>query len=124
MTSKRDTIDAALALAENLHAGKVEPAGLDGELADTCRELFGQVVGERDPLWSLQVDVTRHAIALGALTADELSEWAAVIRQRAAEPTEAPNQSDVPAEGISFASGPHSPEIEGSKLVREPEGDT
>ena len=36
-----------------------------------CRELFGTVVGDGDPLWTLHADVARQAIALGALSADD-----------------------------------------------------
>lgn len=66
------------------------PAALDQAVADECRELFGTVVGPRDSLWPLHIDVCREALAFGALTVDELSEWLAVARSRAGEPISRP----------------------------------
>ena len=48
-----------------------------------CRELFGTVVGDGDPLWDLHRDIARQVLALDGVPADELSEWLAVARQRA-----------------------------------------
>ncbi|CAM3070168.1 hypothetical protein BST27_29690 [Mycobacterium intermedium] len=126
MTSKRDAILAALSLVENLDTGKIKPAELDAELVSACRALFGQVVGDGDALWSLHTDVCRQAIALGALTADELSEWVAVLRQRqrAGEPFSGPTLPDGTGEPDSSGSGPHSPEIAASEPLPEPEDDT
>lgn len=83
-TTKTDGISAAMGIAEGIAAGTVDPAALEAELAAECRALVGQVVGDGDPLWTLHVDITRQAIAAGALSADELSEWAAVVRRREA----------------------------------------
>ncbi|MGP4054135.1 flagellar hook-length control protein [Mycobacterium sp. 4D054] len=83
-TTKSDGITAAMSIAEDIAAGTVEPTTLESELADECRALFGVVAGPADPLWPLHVDITRQALAAGALSADELSEWAAVIRRREA----------------------------------------
>lgn len=121
--AKRDAITAAMDLAEDITSGKVDPAELDAELVDACRQLFGIVAGPDDPLFELQRDVTRQVLAAGGLTADELSEWGAVLRQRATEstgPSEPLRDHDVPGEGISFASGPHSDQIESSELGPEP----
>lgn len=121
MTTKRDAIDAALSMAEDINAGKINPANLDAELVDRCHELFGSVAGPADALWPLHVDVARQVLGLGGVAADELSEWLAVARQRTGEPPQAPNHPDVQAEGLSSASSPHSPEIEGAELAHEPE---
>jgi hypothetical protein len=86
--TKRDAIDAAMSVAEDVAEGKIDPAALDQAVADECREQFGTVVGPREPLWELHIGVCRQALALGALTADELSEMAGcgtLARRRAAE---------------------------------------
>ena len=44
--------------------------------------LFGVVAGPTDALWSLHVDIARQVLAKGGVSADELSEWLAVARQR------------------------------------------
>jgi hypothetical protein len=112
MTSARDVIDSALALAEDVHAGKIDPAGLDAELVDECRQLLGQVVGERDPLWPLHVDIARQVLGVGGLPADELSEWLAVARRRAQivpTPSAGFTAPDMPSGAESAVSEPHSP---------------
>ena len=62
--------------------GRVSIATVEQAAADRCRALFGTVAGPGDPLWTLHTDTARQAIALGAFTAAELSEWVAVLRQR------------------------------------------
>lgn len=84
--TKRDAVDAPMSVAEDVAEGRLVPSELERQAVAELRGLFGTVVGEGDPAWPLQVDVCRQAIALGALTADELSEWAAVFRQQAGEP--------------------------------------
>ena len=82
-TSGLDPVaDAALVLAKDAAEGRVSVATVEQAAADRCRALFGTVAGPGDPLWSLHTDTARQAISLGAFTAAELSEWAAVIRQR------------------------------------------
>ncbi|MDV6309695.1 flagellar hook-length control protein [Gordonia amicalis] len=85
-----DVITAAMSIASDAADGKLSPTDLQATAVAECRELFGTVIGEHDPLWSLHADVARQAIALGALSADELSEWAAVMRHRTGEPFEPP----------------------------------
>ncbi|WP_349268961.1 hypothetical protein MPNTM1_04183 [Mycolicibacterium parafortuitum] len=110
-TTKADSINAAMSIAEDVAAGTVDPAGLDQAVADECRALFGQVVGDGDPLWPLHRDITRQSIALAALSADELGEWQAVMRRReAADGSVEPGGSDMPGDAYSSASGPHSPD--------------
>lgn len=109
--TKRDAIDAAMAVAEDVAEGKIEPAALDQAVAGECRELFGTVVGDGDPLWDLHIDVCRQALALGALTADELSEWLAVARSRVGERVDTPEEPNDPPLALPPASGPFSPEI-------------
>jgi hypothetical protein len=85
-----DVITAAMSIASDAADGKLSPTDLQATAAAECRELFGTVVGDGDALWTLHADVARQAIALGALSADELSEWAAVMRRRTGEPSEPP----------------------------------
>ncbi|WP_373202356.1 flagellar hook-length control protein [Mycobacterium marinum] len=85
-----DVITAAMSIASEAADGRLDPAALQATAVAECRELFGTVVGDGDALWSLHAEVARQAIALGALSADELSEWAAVMRRRAGETVEPP----------------------------------
>lgn len=85
-----DVITAAMSIASQAADGRLAPAALQATAVAECRELFGTVVGDGDALWSLHAEVARQAIALGALSSDELSEWAAVMRHRAGEPLEPP----------------------------------
>jgi len=124
--AKRDAINAAMDLAGDISAGKVDPSKLDVELAERCRELFGIVVGPEDPLFELQRDVARQVLATGGLSVAEVLEWEAVLKRRAGtvEPPsrlETPDGPDTPGEGISSASGPHSPENEAPELETGPE---
>lgn len=86
-----DVITAAMSIASDAADGKLSPTDLQATAVAECRELFGTVIGDGDALWALHADVARQAIALGALSADELCEWAAVMRHRAGEPSEPPN---------------------------------
>lgn len=74
--------DAALILAKDAAEGRVGVADVEAVADARARALFGSVAGPGDPLWTLHCDVARQAIALGALTAAELAEWSAVLRQR------------------------------------------
>lgn len=102
--TKRDAIDAALSVADDVAHGRVDPAALQQQAVTELREMFGSVVGEGDPLWTLHADVARQAVSLGALSADELSEWAAVMRHRAGEAVEPPAPRDDPLPAVSAAS--------------------
>ena len=99
-----DAIKAAASVARDVADGKLSPNDLQQQAVAECRELFGTVVGEGDPLWSLHADVVRQAVSLGALSADELSEWAAVMRHRAGETLEPTGPHDDPMPAVSSAS--------------------
>ncbi|HTQ21972.1 flagellar hook-length control protein [Mycobacterium sp.] len=122
--SKRDAVTAALDLAEDIGEGWLDPAELDAELAEQCRQLFGTVTGPDDPLWPLHADVARQVLAAGGVSVDELSEWSAILRLRAQGDETPPKGPDVAAETDSAASRPHSPEIEGIEAEREHREDT
>ena len=99
-----DAIKAAASVARDVADGKLSPADLEAQAVAECRELFGTVIGEGDALWTLHADVARQAVSLGALSADELSEWAAVMRHKAGEAVEPPAPHDDPLPAVSLAS--------------------
>lgn len=113
--TKRDVIDAAMSVAEDVAESRLDPTQLNQAVADECKALFGEVVGEGDPLWDVHRNVCRQVLAAGGLSADELSEWLAVARSRAGEPLSAPQPKqpgiDPPAT-TSPGSEAHSPEID------------
>ncbi len=106
MTAIEDVIRAAASVGRDAAEGKLAPAALDAAVADECRDLFGTVVGPADPLWPVQLDVTRQVLALGGVSVNELGEWLAVARSR--EPA-APGGTDGPPETAPSVSGAHSP---------------
>lgn len=97
ISTSKDVVEAAMAVAQDAAEGKLDPSTLDAALADELREAFGDVVGGDDRLWQLQLDVARRVIALGGISADELSEWAAALRYRDGEPSTAPDAHDDPS---------------------------
>ncbi|MGU3501888.1 flagellar hook-length control protein [Mycobacterium sp. C31M] len=103
-------IKSAAAVARDAAEGRLDPAALDAVVTEECRELFGTVAGPADPLWPVQVDVARQVLALGGVPADELSEWVAVGRRRAGEPSPVPDPSENTSEVGTSASGPYSPD--------------
>lgn len=96
MTTTADVIKAAASVGRDVAEGRLEPAALDEAVADECKALFGTVVGEGDSLWPLHTDVARQVLAVGGLSADELSEWLAVARSRTGEPLSAPTPANEP----------------------------
>jgi hypothetical protein len=82
--SKRDAVAAAMSIAEDVTEGKLAPAALESEVTTACRELFGTVVGPDDPIWGVQLDVASAVLAAGGIGVDELQEWLAVAKRRAA----------------------------------------
>ncbi|AQT78306.1 flagellar hook-length control protein [Mycolicibacterium litorale] len=81
MTTDEDAITAALAVAEDIAEGRLDPAELAAVAAAEARAAFGRVVGEGDEMWELHVDVARQCLAVGGwITSDELAEWVAVYR--------------------------------------------
>jgi hypothetical protein len=104
ITTQADVVTAAMGLAKDVAEGRLAPADLELWAVTELRALFGTVVGPDDPVWSLQCDVARQAVALGALTAGELSEWAAVMRRRAGEQLSEPEPANTLPEPVSSAS--------------------
>lgn len=116
--TKRDVIDAAMSVAEDVAESRLDPTQLNQAVADECKALFGTVVGQGDSLWDLHCDVARQVLAVGGLSADELSEWLAVARHRAGEPVSSPHPPELsidPPAGTPVATGTLSPEIDVSE---------
>lgn len=112
--TKRDVIEAALSVADDAAQGRLSPTDLQRQAVAELRDLFGTVVGDGDPLWELQCEIARQAVGLGALSPDELSEWAAVLRHRAGEPPEPTEPPDDPIPMVSSASVDESPDSDRS----------
>ncbi|VBA56241.1 flagellar hook-length control protein [Mycobacterium attenuatum] len=107
--TRRDAVDAAMSVAQDVAEGRLDPSALQDQAVTELRELFGTVIGADDPLWSLHADVARQAVGLGALSPEELREWAAVLdRQRGVEQPTEPSESscphDDPLPAVSLAS--------------------
>lgn len=127
--TKRDAVDAALTLAQDVAEGRLSPTVLESQAVAECRELFGTVAGPDDPLWELHRDIAHQVLALDGVPADELAEWLAVARQRAGEPLEVveplrlpePDEpATVPPEPETPASEADSPE-HGGALATDPD---
>jgi hypothetical protein len=102
--AQADVITAAMSIAKDVAEGRVDPSALQQQAVTESRDLFGTVAGEGDPLWTLHADVARQAVSLGALSADELSEWSAVMRHKAGEAVKPPAPHDDPLPAVSLAS--------------------
>jgi hypothetical protein len=83
--ARKAAVNSALSVANDVAAGKLDPAELDAAATEACRELFGRVVGPGDPLWGLHLEVARGVLAAGGVPANELQEWLAVARASAVE---------------------------------------
>lgn len=89
--ARRQAVDAAVSVAEDIAAGRISPAELDAIVMREARAAAFTVVGPDDPLWELQVEVARGVLALDGIPVDELAEWLAVTRSAQgveAEPAE------------------------------------
>lgn len=120
MTTKRDTIEAAMSVADDVASGKLDPATLEQQMVEELQALVAVVVGAGDPLWPLQTEVARGVLAAGGLDADELAEWLAVARRR--------ENPDAPSETLSAAApvdgSSTSPEVSSSgSVAHSPEND-
>lgn len=90
-SSKREAVDAALSVAEDIASGKLPAAELDAMVAAECERLFDRAVGPEDPLWVVQCRVARRVLAAGGVPANELAEWLAVTRLAEGEPEAGPS---------------------------------
>ncbi|MBS9532074.1 flagellar hook-length control protein [Mycobacterium sp. M1] len=80
--TKRDAADAALSVAEDIAAGRLDPADLEAELVAELSALIDADHEPGSPLADLQVAVARRVLARGDLPADEIAEWLSVARSR------------------------------------------
>lgn len=92
-TTKTHAVKAAMAIAEDVTAGRVQVSDLEQAAVDQCRELFGVVYGPDDALWALHGDIARQYLHAGGMSVDELSEWLAVLRTREGLPVMEPEPS-------------------------------
>ncbi|WHU48668.1 flagellar hook-length control protein [Gordonia sp. L191] len=99
--ARKAVITAAMDLAADVAENRLDPAELTAQLNAEARTLFGAVVGPHDPLWPLQLDVTRQMLAAGGVPADELSEWLAVARRREAVSSETGSETQPPEPDVS-----------------------
>lgn len=104
-STKRDAINGAMSLADDVAQGRLDPTELEATAVAECRALFGTVAGPDDPLWDLQVQIARQVLGLDGIPADELSEWLAVARQRAGQPV---SPADASPDAVSAASEAYS----------------
>mgnify|MGYP001321843132 CR=1 FL=1 len=93
-TAKRDAINSAMSIADDVAAGRLSPTDLDATLAETCKALLGDARGPDDPLFDLQVDIARKVLAAGGLPPGELAEWTAVARRLAEGDRTAPGNAE------------------------------
>lgn len=94
--TKRDAIVASMSVAEDIDAGRLDPATLKRQVVAELSDLVGTVVGPDDPIWELQVQVARGVLAAGGIPADEQAEWLAVSRRR-------DGVTEIPAQAIPIA---------------------
>lgn len=83
--TKRDGVDAALSIAEDLTAGRLDPAQLEAELMAEMSRLIDTDAEPGSELAALQARVARRALVAGLLPVAEVAEWAAVARSRSPE---------------------------------------
>lgn len=102
--TKRDAVDAAMSIAEDVAEGRLAPDDLEAQLETELRALVGTVVGESDPLFALHVDIARGVLAVGGVPTDELAEWLAVARHRAGESVSQPEPDETPPKPVSWPS--------------------
>ncbi|MDX1880087.1 flagellar hook-length control protein [Mycolicibacterium sp. 141076] len=84
MSTAEDTkraIAAVMQVAEDLAAGRITAAEVEGPAVEQCRALFERVAGPGDALWDLQCQVARKVLGMGGIPANELAEWVAVMRR-------------------------------------------
>lgn len=72
-------IKAVMQVAEDLAAGRISVAEVEGTAVEQCRELFSHVVDDGSELAELQASVARKAIGAGLIPVNELAEWVAVL---------------------------------------------
>lgn len=82
MTSTEDIINASFDLAAAVTDGRIKPVDIEAEVVAKCCELVGVVHGPTDPMWALQIDITRQVLHANGLSVDEVAEWLAVMRSR------------------------------------------
>jgi hypothetical protein len=109
-------IKAVMSIANDVTAGRIDPAELERVAVEECRELFGTVTGPDNPLWPLHVEVARGVLAAGGIPFGELQEWAGLARHRERGDDPPVAGADVPI-GAETAYGTHGGEFGGAAYV-------
>ena len=60
--SRREFADGAMRLARDAAEGRIDPDDMVPAFLDETRELCGQVIGPGDPMWTVQVEITRDVL--------------------------------------------------------------
>lgn len=80
--TKRDAADAALSVAEDIAAGRLDPSALEAAALAELTAVIDLDPEPDSPLAALQAAVARRVLARGDVPADELAEWLSVARSR------------------------------------------
>lgn len=80
--SRREFADGAMRLARDAAEGRIDPDDMVPAFLDETRELCGQVIGPGDPMWTVQVEITRDVLGLGGIPYDEMVAYVEIARQR------------------------------------------
>ena len=78
--ARKAAVLAAMDVAEDLAAGRLQPAQLEQAARAEFAALAAVVVGPDDPAWETQLSIARQVLALDGIPVDELAEWLAVTR--------------------------------------------
>jgi hypothetical protein len=115
--AKREAIKAAMSVADDVAAGRLDPAELDAAAAAECRALFLGPAVPGDLLWDLHHEVCLQHLAAGGVSAGELSEWLGLARHRECGDGPPAVGADVPSESETSADGPHGAQFGGAADV-------
>lgn len=104
--TKADAINGAMSIAEDIASGELDPADLERQAITELTALMDVEPDPGSPLAELMADVCRRALARGALPANEIREFAAVVAAR--EAAASGGTATVPADEFVAASGDYS----------------
>lgn len=74
--------EAVAVLMTEVAEGTLTAATMADRAAGRCHQMFGAVAGSEDPLWPVQLDVTRQVLGRGGISAAELAQWLSAARSR------------------------------------------
>ncbi|MEU7767916.1 flagellar hook-length control protein [Nocardia sp. NPDC049190] len=94
--TRTQLVDEVMTVAGDIADGRLDPAALERRAAEACTDLMTTTFDPHGPIREAQVAVARGVLAAGWLTADEVAEWAAVLRRAEATADPADSDSDRP----------------------------